>query len=117
MVNSVFSASLFIAGCTFTVLVYTRESATRNMEKVQVIKVRTKFPFLGNLLLLNYATCYHCLLTLNEDSYNRTSSFQNLIINCNCKNNLVRLVLLGKDATSALRLEFEFCETAVANNL
>ncbi|KAM9474951.1 mitotic spindle assembly checkpoint protein MAD2B [Clarias gariepinus] len=25
-------------GCTFTVLVYTRESATRNMEKVQVIK-------------------------------------------------------------------------------
>uniref|UniRef100_A0A3B1JLP5 Mitotic spindle assembly checkpoint protein MAD2B n=1 Tax=Astyanax mexicanus TaxID=7994 RepID=A0A3B1JLP5_ASTMX len=25
-------------GCTFTVLVYTREAATRNMEKVQVIK-------------------------------------------------------------------------------
>lgn len=56
MVNSVFSAALFIAGCTFTVLVYTRESATRNMEKVQVIKVRTNFSFLGNVLLLNYVT-------------------------------------------------------------
>ena len=27
-------------GCTFTVLVHTREAATRNMEKIQVIKVR-----------------------------------------------------------------------------
>ncbi len=27
------------AGCTFTVLVHTREAAIRNMEKVQVIKV------------------------------------------------------------------------------
>lgn len=28
------------SGCTFTVLVHTREAATRNMEKIQVIKVR-----------------------------------------------------------------------------
>lgn len=29
-----------LLGCTFTVLVHTREAATRNMEKIQVIKVR-----------------------------------------------------------------------------
>lgn len=28
-----------LLGCTFTVLVHTREAATRNMEKIQVIKV------------------------------------------------------------------------------
>lgn len=28
-----------LIGCTFTVLVHTREAATRNMEKIQVIKV------------------------------------------------------------------------------
>lgn len=65
--NSVVLASFF-AGCTFTVLVYTRESATRNMEKVQVIKVRTNIPFMGNLLLLIYV-----ILTLNADSYNMIS--------------------------------------------
>ena len=27
-----------LTGCTFTVLVHTREAATRNMEKIQVIK-------------------------------------------------------------------------------
>lgn len=27
------------SGCTFTVLVHTREAATRNMEKIQVMKV------------------------------------------------------------------------------
>lgn len=31
---------LFFIGCSFTVLVHTRDAATRNMEKVQVIKVR-----------------------------------------------------------------------------
>lgn len=30
---------LSLTGCTFTVLVHTREAATRNMEKIQVIKV------------------------------------------------------------------------------
>jgi len=28
-----------VTGCSFTVLVHTRDAATRNMEKVQVIKV------------------------------------------------------------------------------
>ncbi|KAG9460317.1 hypothetical protein GDO78_022635, partial [Eleutherodactylus coqui] len=28
----------FFSGCTFTLLVHTREAATRNMEKIQVIK-------------------------------------------------------------------------------
>lgn len=32
--------TLASSGCTFTVLVHTREAATRNMEKIQVIKVR-----------------------------------------------------------------------------
>uniref|UniRef100_A0A8C2QNV6 MAD2 mitotic arrest deficient-like 2 n=1 Tax=Cricetulus griseus TaxID=10029 RepID=A0A8C2QNV6_CRIGR len=32
------SISIPSAGCTFTVLVHTREAATRNMEKIQVIK-------------------------------------------------------------------------------
>lgn len=32
--------TLSFSGCTFTVLVHTREAATRNMEKIQVIKVR-----------------------------------------------------------------------------
>ena len=32
--------TLAFLGCTFTVLVHTREAATRNMEKIQVIKVR-----------------------------------------------------------------------------
>lgn len=31
------------SGCTFTVLVHTREAATRNMEKIQVIKVRGRW--------------------------------------------------------------------------
>jgi len=35
-----------LAGCTFTVLVHTREAATRNMEKIQVIKVRDIFGYL-----------------------------------------------------------------------
>ncbi|XP_041907338.1 mitotic spindle assembly checkpoint protein MAD2B isoform X5 [Corvus kubaryi] len=35
-------------GCTFTVLVHTREAATRNMEKIQVIKVSD---VLGHLIL------------------------------------------------------------------
>ena len=38
MLNS--APLLPVPGCSFTVLVHTREAATRNMEKVQVIKVR-----------------------------------------------------------------------------
>lgn len=37
-----------LLGCTFTVLVHTREAATRNMEKIQVIKVSD---VLGHLIL------------------------------------------------------------------
>lgn len=33
---------MYGTGCSFTVLVHTRDAATRNMEKVQVIKVRLK---------------------------------------------------------------------------
>uniref|UniRef100_A0A672K7J9 Mitotic arrest deficient 2 like 2 n=1 Tax=Sinocyclocheilus grahami TaxID=75366 RepID=A0A672K7J9_SINGR len=41
-------------GCTFTVLVHTREAATRNMEKVQVIKflllfLHFPYPWLENM--------------------------------------------------------------------
>lgn len=32
----------FVTGCSFSVLVHTREAATRSMEKVQVIKVTIK---------------------------------------------------------------------------
>lgn len=34
-----------LLGCTFTVLVHTREAATRNMEKIQVIKVSDAYPW------------------------------------------------------------------------
>lgn len=40
MVWSSLDPTLTSSGCTFTVLVHTREAATRNMEKIQVIKVR-----------------------------------------------------------------------------
>ena len=42
MLNS--APILPVPGCSFTVLVHTREAATRNMEKVQVIKVRPVTP-------------------------------------------------------------------------
>lgn len=40
--SDVFAMSVRTTGCSFTVLVHTRDAATRNMEKVQVIKVGFK---------------------------------------------------------------------------
>lgn len=55
--------SFDLAGCTFTVLVHTREAATRNMEKIQVIKVCVCQGERGRGIQFHSAVCgWHCCL-------------------------------------------------------